>query len=220
MKIESKNWILKIEQEDSAQNPRSTDYTDCNVAEMVCFHRNYNLGDNDHSYRQADYNSWDEMEAAIIKNEKVALIKPLYLYEHSGITIATTPFECRWDSGQVGFVFITKKTVLAELTTGSKYFTKKLMQKVIDAINSEVETYDQYLTGEVYWFNTENKETGEQDSCSGFYGSNIWKSGMSDHIDADCITELYPQLKAEFGEDKEIELMIEKVSNLVEALNV
>jgi len=212
MKIETKKWVLEIETEQDPQNPRSLDFTDCNVTNMVCFHNRYNLGDK-HNYNQSDYKSWDELEAAIVKNEKVAVIEPLYIYDHSGITISTTPFNCRWDSGQVGFIYITKEKVLKELAPDKKYFTKKLMQKAIDAINCEVETYDQYITGEVYWFNTENLETGEQDSCGGFYGSNIWKSGIADHMDVECIVDLYTQLKAEFGESKEFEEIIKKALN-------
>lgn len=32
------------------------------------------------------------------------LMLPLYLYDHSGITMNTTGFSCPWDSGQVGWI--------------------------------------------------------------------------------------------------------------------
>ena len=35
----------------------------------------------------------------------------LYMYEHSGITISTSKFNCQWDSGQIGFVYVEKKTI-------------------------------------------------------------------------------------------------------------
>lgn len=37
-------------------------------------------------------------------------------------------------------------------------------------LKSEVETYDQYLTGDVYGYVIEDKEGEELDSCWGFYG--------------------------------------------------
>ena len=33
------------------------------------------------------------------------VILPLYLYDHSGITMNTTGFSCPWDSGQVGWIY-------------------------------------------------------------------------------------------------------------------
>jgi hypothetical protein len=49
-------------------------------------------------------------EAAFDKwvEDKVC-IKDLYLYDHSGITISTSPFSCGWDSGQVGFIYLTRQ---------------------------------------------------------------------------------------------------------------
>ena len=33
------------------------------------------------------------------------VILPLYLYDHSGITMNTCGFSCPWDSGQVGWIY-------------------------------------------------------------------------------------------------------------------
>ncbi|SNS23209.1 hypothetical protein SAMN05446037_1006135 [Anaerovirgula multivorans] len=38
-----------------------------------------------------------------------AVILPLYLYDHSGITMSSSPFSCQWDSVQVGWIFCTKE---------------------------------------------------------------------------------------------------------------
>ena len=123
-------------------NPRSWD----NLGTMVCFHNRYDLGDK-HEYDHRDYSGWDEMESAIIKNEDTCVILPLYLYDHSGITMNTTGFSCRWDSGQVGFVFVSKKKVREEY--GVKRIDKKLIEKVTELLVNEVKTYDMYLTGEL-----------------------------------------------------------------------
>ncbi len=80
--------------------------------------------------------------------EDVCVILPLYLYDHSGITMNTTGFSCPWDSGQVGWVFVSKKKVREEY--GVKRITESLVEKVTEILKGEVKTYDMYLTGELY----------------------------------------------------------------------
>jgi hypothetical protein len=161
---EMKNYRLKIEQDTHPDNPRSWD----NLGTMVCFHRRYDLGD-DHRYCSGNYDGWEEMEEDIIKNEDVHTILPLYLYDHSGITISTSPFSCNWDSGQIGFIFVSKDKV-------KKEYIKDI--RVEDILKGEVETYDQYLTGDVWGYKVYEVTTcslgheheHEVESCWGFYG--------------------------------------------------
>ena len=146
-------------------SPREWD----NLGTMVCFHGGYNLGD-EHEYRQKDYCGWNELEKDIIRNEDVGVIIPLYLYDHSGITMNTTGFHCPWDSGQVGFIFISKEKMRKEYSY--KRVSKKLKKRVADYLRAEVATYDQYLTGDVYGYRiTDTEEDSEKDSCWGYYGS-------------------------------------------------
>jgi hypothetical protein len=59
------------------------------------------------------------------------------------------------------------------LEYGGKIVTKKLKDRVTEYLKNEVETYDQFLTGDVYGyrvFKVENGEEEELDSCWGFYG--------------------------------------------------
>jgi len=133
---------LEVTQDEYPNNPRHDD----NLSTMICFHGRYSLGDK-HTYKHQDYSGWAEMEKAIIKNEKPAIILPLYLYDHSGITISTTPFSCKWDSGQIGFVFISKDKVKNDY--GVKRVTKKEIEKVKKVLLAELETYDLYMRGEV-----------------------------------------------------------------------
>lgn len=108
-------------------------------------------------------------------------IKELNLYDHSGISISTSscfPYNDRWDAGCVGFVYITKETAFRELVAyvldenGERikeehkypngqstwsYKTQPLTddtwkEKAEEVIDSEVKTYDQYLTGDVFGF--------------------------------------------------------------------
>ena len=138
-----KKYELKIVQDTDPESPRTWD----NLGTMVCFHNRYDLGDKT-DYRTEDYDSWDELKEGIIKNEGEVVILPLYLYDHSGITISTSSFDCRWDSGQVGWYFVSKKKVREEY--GVKKITQSLIDKVTEVLESEVKTYDMYLTGELY----------------------------------------------------------------------
>jgi hypothetical protein len=164
-------YKIEVIQDESPSSPREDD----NLGTMVCFHNRYDLGD-EHNYKSGDYNGWDEMEKNIIKNENVGVILPLYLYDHSGITMNTTGFSCGWDSGQVGFIFISKEKMLKEY--GGKIVTQTLKDKVEGYLKSEVETYDQYLTGDVYGYRVSEVKTcsegheheEELDSCWGYYG--------------------------------------------------
>ena len=172
--VEVKNigkYRIKIFQDTDPINPRKDD----NLGKMVCFHKSYNLGDK-HNYNPNDYESWGESSGKIFKNENAVLMLNLFLYDHSGITIATTPFGCRWDSGQVGVTFVTKEDLLKEY--GGKYCTKKKIEKAQKVLEAEVKTYDQYLTGDVYGYEiceVKTCELGheheeEMDSCWGYYG--------------------------------------------------
>jgi len=164
-------YKIEVIQDESPSSPREDD----NLGTMVCFHGRYDLGDK-HNYKSGDYNGWDEMEKNIIKNENVGVILPLYLYDHSGITISTSPFSCNWDSGKIGFIFISKEKMLKEY--GGKIVTQTLKDKVTGYLKGEVETYDQYLTGDVYGYRVSEVTTcsegheheTEVDSCWGYYG--------------------------------------------------
>jgi hypothetical protein len=205
MVFENENWKLEIEACEGC-NPREDD----NLAKMVCFHNRYLLGDK-HDYRSGNYDSWNELKKAIIRNEDVACILPIYMYDHSGITVSTRPFGCQWDSGQVGFVFITKKAIRENY--GIKNVTKKYVAKAEQHIGWEMETYDQYVRGDVYSFDVTNKETGEEDSCSGFYGNDFWNNGIEDNIENECIKSLYLELKAEYGACERFEKELKFTNN-------
>lgn len=193
----------------------------------------------------------------IVEKSNKYVILPLYLYDHSGITMNTSGFHCNWDSGQVGWIYASKKTFIDEtgytqdeLFSTDKNRMPKLRElvklkgyddnygcngfgKVIfinkdivtvdydfhksesfksqdniitvsvddivevksdsakEILIGEVETYDQYLTGEVYGFIIEkcelceccgNGEWEHVDSCWGFYGTESIKD-MKEHVE-------------------------------------
>ena len=147
---------------DSCCNPREDD----NLGLMICFHDGYDLGDKN-NYDSDRYQGWDEMEEDIMKNEGDALILPLYLYDHSGITMSTSPFSCTWNSGQVGFIVVSKQKLREEYSV--KYVTQKTREIALKVLKGEVETYDQYLRGEIYRCVVKDENGEYVDSINGYY---------------------------------------------------
>lgn len=112
---------------------------------------------------------------------------PLYLYDHSGITMNCCGFSDQWDSGQVGWIYTDKNTVL-ETGADIKGNWKKT---AYEWMKGEVKEYDMYLQNEVYGIITEeyNGEGDPEDdnnwtdkeSCWGFY-SGKWGDDLIEEI--------------------------------------
>lgn len=115
--------------------------------------------------------SMSDLQSAI---EKVAVVLPLYLYDHSGITMRCSPFSCPWDSGQVGVIYMALSKGESELTH-EKGNEKSLRDAIVSCLEAEVEEYDQYLTGDVWGYVVENADGEHLDSCWGYFGSDYAK---------------------------------------------
>lgn len=143
-----------------------------NIGKMVCAHRRYDLGDSAKklgwTFRSSDFGGWQAVEQHLRDECKAFVVLPLYLYDHSGITMNTTGFSCRWDSGQVGFIYVTR----ADMAENWPSITDEaeLIQKAKDVLVSEVETYDQYLRGDVYGYIVEDENGRPLDTCYSYFG--------------------------------------------------
>jgi len=151
-------YTIEIHTDEDAGNPRKE--WD-NAGTMLCMHSRYDLGD--------ERNVTVEAIQEIIEREDV-LYLPLYLYDHSGITMRTGPFSCPWDSGQVGIIYITKERAIQEF--GGKRFTETVKKQALSCLESEVKVYDAFLTGSVYGYNVLDPAGESIDSCWGFYETN------------------------------------------------
>lgn len=151
--IEKDGTKLEIWRDKHPQSPRE----DCNLGTIFAAHRRYKLGeveeishvliDLDLSCsryeRLLETNNLEEITDAIEAEGGVTL--PIYIYDHGGITIATTPFGCRWDSGRLGFIYVLGSTLRKEF--GWKRISAARVRRIKDSLQSEIDEFNQYLQG-------------------------------------------------------------------------
>jgi len=159
---------LKIRADHDPESPRST--WD-NLGTMVCWHKQYNLGDEQPKQNPVEF--YAELP-------KGSLVLPLYLFDHSGITMRCESFSDPWDSGQVGYIYVTPDKIREEYSC--KRITKKIREKVESVVRCEVKTYDNFLTNNVWGFVFEDTEKDVDDSCWGFYGEDLKDTGIAESI--------------------------------------
>lgn len=104
----------------------------------------------------------DDLKELLGEREDLVIL-PLFLFDHSGITMSTHDFGDRWDSGQVGWIYADREMI--EKNYGA--VNKETVQKAEELLEGEVESYNMYLRGECYGFRL-YKDDKEEDSCWGF----------------------------------------------------
>jgi hypothetical protein len=164
---ELNGYTVEIHPEECASDwsPREGD----NFTELILFGKARGLGDR-HDYREQDHENWEQMEAAIMRDRPGGIIEPIYLMDHSGISISTSDGMFRacdsqgWDWGQVGFVTVSGEAIRQNF--GVQRISKQRRQRAVEVLESEVETYNSYLMGDVYCYTVKNG-AGEVVDCQG-----------------------------------------------------
>lgn len=190
--IKAKGKVVKIVQDSCIDSPREWD----NLGRMIFTGGHSHLGDKHNVDFSGGFNSRQDFiergEEVVRKHFKdVAICYPVHLYSHSGESISIDykyPYDCRWDSGTIGFAIVTKEDI--RKNWGIKRVTQKYIDHAERILRGEVETLDQYIRGDVYGFIVEDEEGNHIDSCYGFYGSDIKENGMMDYLDEGLISEL------------------------------
>jgi hypothetical protein len=152
--IERNGYTLRILTDDDPCSPAEWD----NLGQIAYCSSRYTLGT-----EAVSKDRLDEIAAGIEDGSLIGL--PVYAYVHSGATISTSPFGCRWDSGQCGFVYCSASDAEDEWA-GDSHFRANALR----VLQGEVETFDQYLRGDVYGYTITDKDGDVVDSCWGFYG--------------------------------------------------
>ena len=104
-------------------------------------------------------------------------VRPLYLYDHGGITISMGSFADSWDSGQVGWITLRKLDAYAEWPQCDWASVDAWAHHAMEA---EVVEYDQYLTGDVWGAVIEDADGEELESCWGFFGDEYAEEQMDE----------------------------------------
>ena len=123
---------------------------------------------------------------------KKYIMLPLYLLDHSGLAMRTVSFHDPWDSGQVGWIYVSKEDALKAFEAAE--MTPKIREMIKKALRDEVEIYDAYLRGECYGY--ELYEKGElKESCWGFIGDmDEVRKRIAEQLPDDC-KDLVDQLE-------------------------
>ena len=152
-----------------AEDPRDWD----NLGHMFCFHKRYTFGDK-YDETSEQFNDWDEIEKYLYKEKKAVICLPLFVYDHSTVSMRTYRHgqHSAWDCGQVGFIYVTAEDI--QKCYNVKRISKTILKRAEDVLTSEVDTYDKYLQGDVYCLvketYTKDKEKIDHDTVGGFFG--------------------------------------------------
>lgn len=153
--FEHNGYTVKIIHDEDAESPDS--WGDDDILIVTTHNRYFKLSPDVCGYRKAGAELFNDKDfRREVKREYHIL--PLYAYIHSGVALSLGrryPFNDQWDSGQIGFVLVRKRQGFRNI------------RKVAE---SHVETWNQYLSGDVYGYTVEGPNGEDIDSCWGFYG--------------------------------------------------
>ncbi len=148
--IKTKRFIADIYIDDMPYSPREDD----NLGTLIAFHSRYDLSDDDNWTKE-------ELIEHVAKEDVLSL--PVYMYEHSGVALSTSAFSCSWDSGQVGYIFVSYEDIIKE-------YGKLDIETATKVLEYEIEEYSQYINGEVYGYKVYRKDGEDVSSCWGYIG--------------------------------------------------
>lgn len=173
-----------------------------NIWSLSCVHKRHELGDADCRLDLNDFGGWEECGQALRDKFDIVEMVPLYMTDHSGVSLSITNPRNNWDSGQIGFAFLTeeKQKELIE-----NYDSTNLRETALGVLKTELNEYEAYLNGESYVVKKEDVTTGEElDSVSGFYGSDFVHNYLYEEIPQEFLQDVIktlPQYFLSFNQD-------------------
>ena len=144
----------------------------------------------DNWYEWAIYNNLHEDIREKLLNEfyDKYIVQSVHLYDHSGICLNTSGFSCPWDSGQIGYIYVSKDKVREEF--GWKNITKQRIARIEGYLQNEIEILSLWAENRVYYFVATCNLCGKEDSCGGFYGENWKENDLIGQANYPCDCEL------------------------------
>jgi len=104
-------------------------------------------------------------------------------YEHSGISYSVRGegMNCRWDTSKGWAVWFPDKCALEDIMTRK---TKKAQRnRAVVMARQACELFNQWANGDVWYYNIEDTDGENLDSCGGFYGMEAVKEEVNSQID-------------------------------------
>lgn len=174
-------YHVTLHHDEFSESPRDWD----NTWTLYTWERNYRSPDKN------PYGDHEEFESSVTKD---LLVAPIYKYEHGSVVYSSDnsvyPFNCRWDSGQVGYAVISVDKILKSFpydgddpayedakkeTAQGGFFDvmllpKDLIDSVLTSLNGELNTYTQWCNGDVYSATVETPDGECVESLGGLYG--------------------------------------------------
>lgn len=122
-----------------------------------------------------------ECTSEYLKSSRVSL--PVYVLDHSGISVSTSPYNSRWDSGLIGYICVTDDDAREKLLGKDEEVPLAEIRKRAEAVlQGEVETLDQYMSGEMYYFTVEDENGVVVDNCEELYGLDYTEEVLMDSL--------------------------------------
>lgn len=153
---------IKIRRDDFYDNDDDSDF-----GVFVAGHRRRNIGTlNGEEGRQF----MEDLEEGAFKI-------PVYAYEHSGIALSTSPFSCRWDSGQVGWWVFTSENLVRIYNED----TPETRAKALEGVKHQLSYLNDISDGNVWGYEIVDFDGHVADSCWGFVGDGAPEM-MKEHL--------------------------------------
>ena len=108
------------------------------------------------------------------------LVEPISRYEH-GQVVFSVGVSQGWDSGVVGLAMVNIDDIKKEYET--TVLSKGLKEKILGILDSELETYNLWVNGEVYTVSLLDFDGSIIDSLSGMIGYDTEKDMIQEYID-------------------------------------
>lgn len=157
--VNNKEYDIHIYYDEDAPNPREGgDY----LGSFVMWHKNYDFSD----VGQKDKFRTPDDFKDFLKDNK-CIVMPVYMLDHSGQTISVYEFSDKWDSGQIGYIYVTFEKIKEEYNL--KVVNYKRIKSIKMILTNEIAELDTWVRGDIFGYVIINSKGEQVDSCWGFY---------------------------------------------------
>ena len=133
------------------------------MTQIVGWHRKYRVSDSD----MVNFRDRDSFLESVRPED---IVRPLYMYEHGGVALATTPFSDKFDSGHLGYVLVTPERLEA---IGIGQGETEVIEH---NITTEIKELAAYMNGEVYQIAVHRMVDGDVLETSVATIGDIWET--------------------------------------------